>query len=255
MKRNNESSSKFIQRFREVRSHCYSLNLSDGQLAELALQGMSPLIKENFDGQEFESLVHLVQKVSAFENQHCALRKEKYLKGTAAMTDPYNANSDGDDPEIMIAEQTWGKAPVSYPWVKETKNTYDFDVKKADRIFDLLLEKKQLRLPTNHVIPLAEELKGKKYYKFHNATNHSTNKCRIFCFHIQKAIEQGKIKFKPAKKLTMDIDKHPFPGVHMIEFRLSKGKTKVLMSAKAKEDGSVDPNVQVSANEYEEAKK
>jgi hypothetical protein len=35
--RNNELGSEFIQRFREVRSHCYSLNLSDGQLAELAL--------------------------------------------------------------------------------------------------------------------------------------------------------------------------------------------------------------------------
>jgi len=41
----------------------------------------------------------------------------------------------------------------------------------------------------------------------------------------------------------------------MVEFRLSKGKMKVLMSAKAKEDGSVDPKVQVSAIEYEEAKK
>jgi hypothetical protein len=43
--RNNESGSEFIQRFREVRSRCYSLNLSDGQLAELALQGMSPILR------------------------------------------------------------------------------------------------------------------------------------------------------------------------------------------------------------------
>ena len=48
--RNNGSDPKFIQKFREVRSRCYSLNLSDFQLAELALQGMSPLIKEKFDG-------------------------------------------------------------------------------------------------------------------------------------------------------------------------------------------------------------
>jgi hypothetical protein len=41
----------------------------------------------------------------------------------------------------------------------------------------------------------------------------------------------------------MDIDGHPFPGVHMVEFQLAKGKTKVLMLAKAKEDGLVDPNV------------
>jgi hypothetical protein len=67
--------------------------------------------------------------------------------------------------------------------VKESKNTYDFDIKKADRIFDLLLEK-QLRLPANHVISSAEELKGKKYCKFHNVTNHNTNECRIFHFHV-----------------------------------------------------------------------
>ena len=100
------------------------------------------------------------------------------------MTDPYDVDSDRDDPEVVIAECTWGKAPISCPWVKEMENTCDFNVKKVVRIFDLLLEKKQLRLPTNHVIPSAEELKGKKYYKFHNATNHSTNECRIFCFHI-----------------------------------------------------------------------
>jgi hypothetical protein len=54
---------------------------------------MSPLIKEKFDGHEFQSLAHLVQRVSAFENQHRTLHKEKYLKGTAAMTDPYYADS------------------------------------------------------------------------------------------------------------------------------------------------------------------
>jgi len=102
--------------------------------------------------------------------------------------------------------------------VKEMESTYDFDIKKADKIFDLLLEKKQLRLPANHVIPSTGELKGKEYCKFHNATNHNTNECRIFRLHIQKAIEQRKIKFEPAKKPAMDIDGHPFPRVHMVKF-------------------------------------
>jgi len=75
--------------------------------------------------------------VSAFESQHRALRKEKYLKGAAAVIDPYDADSNGDNIEVVIAEWTWSKAPVSCPWVKESENTYDFDV--ADRIFDLLL--------------------------------------------------------------------------------------------------------------------
>ena len=87
-------------------------------------------------------MAHLVQRVSAFESQHRSLRKGKYLKGTVVMSDPYDADSDGDNPEVATIEWTWGKAPVSCPWVKEIENTYDFDVKKADKIFDLLLEKK-----------------------------------------------------------------------------------------------------------------
>jgi hypothetical protein len=70
---------------------------------------MSPLIREKFDDQEFESLAHLVQRVSSFESQHRTLHKEKYLKGNAAMTDPYDADSDGDDPEVTITEWTWAR--------------------------------------------------------------------------------------------------------------------------------------------------
>jgi hypothetical protein len=156
--------------------------------------------------------------VSTFEGQLWTMREEKYLKGTAAMADPYDADSNEDDPEVIAIEWTWGKAPISYPWVKEMESTYDFDIKKVNKIFDLLPKKKQLKLHANHVIPSAGELKRKKYCKFHNATNHNMNECKIFRLNSQKAIEQGKIKFEPAKKPTMDIDGHPFLGVHMVEF-------------------------------------
>jgi hypothetical protein len=58
--RNNEPVPDFIQRFRDVRSRCYSLSLSDSQVAELAFQGLLPHIKERFSSQEFESLSHLM---------------------------------------------------------------------------------------------------------------------------------------------------------------------------------------------------
>ena len=64
--RNNESGLEFLQRFRETRSLCNSL--SDGQLADLATQGMSPAIKEKLARQEFEDLGQLAQRVSAIES-------------------------------------------------------------------------------------------------------------------------------------------------------------------------------------------
>ena len=113
--KNNESGSEFIQRFREVRSRCYLLNLSNDQLAELTLQGMSPVIRQKFSGHKFKNLAHLVQRVSAFEGQLQTMRKEKYLKGTSTMTDPYDADSNEDDSEVVATKWTWGKAPISCP--------------------------------------------------------------------------------------------------------------------------------------------
>jgi hypothetical protein len=54
--RNDETLSGFVQRFREVRNKCYSLNLGDKQLAELAFQGLLPTLSEKYASHDFESL-------------------------------------------------------------------------------------------------------------------------------------------------------------------------------------------------------
>ena len=41
----------------------------------------------------------------------------------------------------------------------------------------------------------------------------------------------------------------------MFDVKLLKGKTKVLTSTRAKETGTVDPKMQISANEYREIKR
>ena len=62
--RNDEHVTDYIQRFRDIRSRCFSLSLSDSQLAELAFKGMLPHNKEKFASQEFESLSHLAQRLA-----------------------------------------------------------------------------------------------------------------------------------------------------------------------------------------------
>ena len=54
--RNDESVAAFIQRFRDVKNRCFSLVLSDQQLAEVAFQGFLPHIKEKYAPQEFYSI-------------------------------------------------------------------------------------------------------------------------------------------------------------------------------------------------------
>ena len=68
---------------------------------------------------------------------------------------------------------------VPNPLGRGVEESYDFDVTKSDKLFDFLLEKGQIKLPDNHVMLPPDQLKNKKFCKFHNATSHSTNECRV----------------------------------------------------------------------------
>ena len=54
--RNDESVAAFVQRSRDVKNICYSLVLSNQQLANAAFQGLLPHIKEKYASQESESI-------------------------------------------------------------------------------------------------------------------------------------------------------------------------------------------------------
>ena len=69
---------------------------------------------------------------------------------------------------------------VPNPWGKEVEESYDFDVTKAYILFDFLLEKGQIKLPANHVILPPDQLKNKKFYKYHSTTSHTTNDLQDF---------------------------------------------------------------------------
>ena len=98
------------------------------------------------------------------------------------------------------------------------------------------------------------QLKNKKFYKFHNTTSHSTNECRIFRQHIQRDIQQGRLKFDTPQK--MKVDDNPFLGdQNTVDAGLLKGKTKVLTLAKSRKAGTVDPKMQISADEYREIRR
>lgn len=68
--------------------------------------------------------------------------------------------------------------------------TYSFDLTKADKIFDMLLKAKQIKLNGRHKIPTHEELRTKDYCKWHNSFTHSTNKCVLFRNVIQERMNK-----------------------------------------------------------------
>jgi hypothetical protein len=89
----------------------------------------------------------------------------------------------------------------------DTKGTYDFDVTKADKLFDFLVKEGQIKLLEGHSMLRPDGVKDMKYYGFHDSNSHSINECRVFRVRIQKAIQEGHLKFDNKMKL----DGNPFP--------------------------------------------
>jgi hypothetical protein len=104
---------------------------------------------------------------------------------------------------------------------RQDEMCYTFDVNKYDRIFHYLLQEKQIKLPSNHVMPSLEQLKKHAYCKWHNSHSHGTNDCNVFRQQVQSAIDEGRLKF--IKSPQMKLDKDPFP-VSMNMVKLDRKK-------------------------------
>jgi hypothetical protein len=79
-------------------------------------------------------------------------------------------NEESDEEDIDAIKWNWGKKQVviSNPWGR-SQETYDFDITKAEKIFDYLFEKGQIKLSPGQVILKPEERRSKKYCKVHNS--------------------------------------------------------------------------------------
>jgi hypothetical protein len=148
--RHNETPMEFLRRFRETKSMCFSLNLPDDQLGDMAVAGMLPAIREKLFGMEFENLGQLSHRLSLMRNQAYGFKKDSRFAKHNDIADIYNQFLERadqgeevyDDEEIAPAEMVLGKEPltVNQRWIKQDKGTYDFDVTNADKLFEFLVK-------------------------------------------------------------------------------------------------------------------
>jgi hypothetical protein len=119
--RHNETPMEFLRRFRETKSMCFSLNLPDDQLADMAVAGMLPAIREKLFGMEFDNLGQLSHKLSLMSNQAYGFKKDSRFAKHNDIADIYNqfleradqGKEFDDEEEIAAAEMVWGKVPLT----------------------------------------------------------------------------------------------------------------------------------------------
>jgi hypothetical protein len=207
---------------------------------------------------EFDDIGQLSHRLSLMSNQAYGFKKDSRFVKHSDIADIYNQFLEradqreeyDDEEEIAAAEIVWGKEPltVNQRCIKQDKGTYDFDVTKADKLFEFLVKEGRIKLPDRHSMLRPDRVKEKRYCGFHDKNSHSINECRVFRIRIQKSIQEDHLKFDNKMKL----DGNPFPqnmigfSINMVNAVEEKGKVKVLTSAKVKQDGSFDLFQQVT---------
>ncbi|KAK1684050.1 hypothetical protein QYE76_044898 [Lolium multiflorum] len=174
-----ETVAEYIQRFRTVKNRCYSVHITEKEAVELAVAGLAASFKDLTFQVEYNSLTHLVNRLTLYEQRHPELYQDKFKRAISLV----NADEDEDsaeDQEVAVAEWTRTPVPVSCQWVNPPgpPRGLDFDVTKTEQIFDLLLKEKQLKLPEGHKIPTAQEMNKRPYCKWHHTFTHTTNDCK-----------------------------------------------------------------------------
>jgi len=90
---------------------------------------------------------------------------------------------------------------------------YTFDVTKCDEIFDLLVADGQVVVPKGLKIPPLEQQKKRVFCKYHNFVGHKTSHYVIFRDLVQKALNEGRLKFGDKSKPQMQVDVDPLKAV------------------------------------------
>ncbi|KAK1613424.1 hypothetical protein QYE76_037097 [Lolium multiflorum] len=107
--RRGETVSEYIQRFRTVRNRCYSVRLSEKEAVELAIAGLSAPLKDVTFQADYNSLAHMVQKLTSYEQRHPELYQDKFKRVTLIETG--EDEDSAEDQEVAVAEWTRGQNP------------------------------------------------------------------------------------------------------------------------------------------------
>ncbi|KAK1629774.1 hypothetical protein QYE76_004089 [Lolium multiflorum] len=78
--RRGETVSQYIQRFRTVKNRCYLVRLSEKEAVDLAIAGLSAPLKDLTFQADYNSLAHMVQKLTSYEQRHPELYQDKFKR-------------------------------------------------------------------------------------------------------------------------------------------------------------------------------
>ena len=130
--KHDEYVAEFVRRFRDIKNRCYSLVISEKNLAELALNGLRSHIKQKLEGYEFLTVNQVLQRALAQESRS---KESKFKSDRLSMHMLQGESSDDEGNEVYAAEFVWSSSdkpstctslkPISKNRQDEIKFTFD----------------------------------------------------------------------------------------------------------------------------------
>ena len=93
--------SDYIQRFRAVKNRCYSARLTEKEAVNLAVLGLAGPVKDFAFQAEYNSLAHMVQKLTMYEQRHPELYQEKF-KRPIGLVEAEKVVDSGEEQEVAL---------------------------------------------------------------------------------------------------------------------------------------------------------
>ncbi|WJX18504.1 hypothetical protein P8452_08296 [Trifolium repens] len=227
-----ETVDDYLNRFRLLKARCFT-SVPEHELVEMAAGGLDYSIRKKLDTQYLRDMSQLADRVRQIERlkaekaRNSRFQKKKEINLVESFDDDYEDSDECleyDESEVNVAElkpgppymckslrPSNGKNPIEPKNDKFITKTYTFDITKCDEIFDLLVTDGQIVVPKDLKIPPIEQRKKRGYCKFHNYLGHKTYQCVLFRDVVQKAINEGRLKFADKSKPPMKVDTDPLP--------------------------------------------
>jgi hypothetical protein len=98
-----ETVAEYIHRFKDVRNCCYSSRISEKEAISLVGTGLAKLIKDVAFTMDFNSLAHMVHKLTAYEQYRPELYVDKFKRNVNVVDAP-DSEEDGEEQEVALAE-------------------------------------------------------------------------------------------------------------------------------------------------------
>ncbi|KAK2388635.1 hypothetical protein QL285_062295 [Trifolium repens] len=229
-----ESVDDYLNRFRLLKARCFT-SVPEHELVEMAAGGLDYSIRKKLDTQYLRDMSQLadrvrqIEKLKAEKARNSKFQKKKDVAFLDSFDNEFGYETedeyvDIDDSDINVAElkpgppytckllrPSNGKNPVEPKNEKYATKTYTFDITKCDVIFDLLVSNGQIVVQKDLKIPPIEQRKKRGYCKFHNYLGHKTYQCVLFRDLVQRALNEGRLKFAEKTKPPMKVDTNPLP--------------------------------------------